>query len=104
MGPAFPLLVVLVFGSPIALLVFVLCKFFLPLRSAIIMTGAILAGGAIGLLGGLIVQSLPAPETLKTRAEVLLFLGTGCLTGLLGALLAGWIAWRVLVSQTGRHL
>lgn len=105
MGPAFSLLVVLVFGTPVALLIFALCKFFLSFRPAIFLTGATLAGGAAGLFGGLIVQSLSMSETLETRGEVLLFLGIGCLTGAFGALLAGWIAWRLLASgsRTGRH-
>lgn len=106
MGPLFSLLIVVLFGSPVALLVFAACKFFLPFRSAIIMTGAILAGGAIGLVSGLFIQILAAPQTLETRYEVIRFLSIVCLSGILFALLAAWIAWHRLVSseaaKTGR--
>lgn len=78
------------------LLILAACKLLLPLRSAAIMTVLTAMGGAIGLGGGLIIQAPFLPDTLESTTQVLLFLGTGCLTGILLASVTAWTAWRML--------
>jgi hypothetical protein len=88
MGPLFALALLAFVGCVATLAIFVRAKFFLPIRSALLISLVVAGAGIGGGIIGLLVQAPFLPKELTSTFSVIRFLAIGGLTGLTCAVLA----------------
>jgi hypothetical protein len=86
---------VAVVAMPIAAIVFLAAKIFLPFRSAALMALVAPAAGAVGCGIGAMLQIPFYPSNLTSGGMVLSFLGISLATGFAAAGLSVWMIWKM---------
>jgi hypothetical protein len=95
MSPLFSLALVVVVAIPIAAIVFLAAKTFVPVRHAALMAFAAPVAGVVGCAIGAISQIPFYPSNLTSGGMVLSFLGITLAMGAMGAGLAIWAIWKM---------
>lgn len=96
MGPAFAIIFLLIVATIATAACFVVAKFFLPMRHALILAPLLVVCGGGGCIAGLLLQIPFTPEELSSRGQGLRYFGIGLATGALSAATALWLflRWR----------
>jgi hypothetical protein len=90
---------VVAIATPIAVVVFLVAKTFLPFRPAALMAFVVPVSGAVGCGIGAIAQLPFYPSHLSSAAMVLLFLGISLATGLVVSALSAWAIWKAFRQE-----
>jgi len=93
MGPLFSLLLVLTLAVPVILLLFVVAKLFLPLKTSLLMALLPTFAGAVGFGIAALAQAPFYPAKLQSEEMVALYLGISFSVGILAAIFTGVAIW-----------
>ena len=89
MGPLFSLLLVLMLALPVILLLFVVAKSYLPLKTSLLMALLPTFAGAAGFAIATLEQAPFYPRELQSAETVALYLGISFSVGILAAISTG---------------